>query len=79
MIYDDLPTLPIAPTERIIRKAGAERITDDASVELAKALEEYGLEISREAIIIARRAGRATVKEIDIRLAYARLKRKIEK
>src|SRR3990170_4979573 len=43
------PILPLAPVERIIRKAGADRVAEDAGVELAKVLEEYGIEISRKA------------------------------
>jgi histone H3/H4 len=69
------PILPIAPVERIIRKAGADRVAEDAGVELAKVLEEYGIEISREAITLANHAKRTTVKEEDIRLAVARLKK----
>ena len=78
MENDTLPILPLAPIERIIRKAGADRVAEEASVELAKAIEEYGLEISREAIIVAKHAKRATVKEEDIRLAFTRLKKTIE-
>jgi len=48
------PILPLAPVERIIRKAGADRVAEDAGVELAKVLEEYGIEISREAITLAK-------------------------
>ncbi len=40
------PVLPLAPVERIIRKAGADRVAEDAGVELAKVLEDYGLEVS---------------------------------
>ncbi len=40
------PILPLAPVERIIRKAGADRVGEDAGVELAKVLEDYGLEVS---------------------------------
>jgi histone H3/H4 len=69
------PILPFAPVERVIRKAGADRVAKDAGVELAKVLEEYGIEISREAIILAKHAKRTTVKEEDIRLAVARLKK----
>lgn len=69
------PVLPLAPVERIIRKAGASRVSEDAGVELAKVLEDYGLEVSREAITLAKHAGRTTVKEEDIRLAVARIKK----
>lgn len=69
------PILPLAPVERVIRKAGAERVSEDAGVELAKVLEDYGIEISREAIILAKHAKRTTVKEEDIRLAVARIKK----
>ncbi|NJD77576.1 MAG: histone family protein [Candidatus Methanoperedens sp.] len=69
------PVLPLAPVERIIRKAGAERVAEDAGVELAKVLEDYGLEVSREAMNLAKHAGRTTVKEEDIRLAVSRIKK----
>ncbi|MCZ7385279.1 MAG: histone family protein [Candidatus Methanoperedens sp.] len=69
------PLLPLAPVERIIRKAGADRVAEDAGVELAKVLEEYGIEISREAITLAKHAKRTTVKEEDIRLAVTRIKK----
>lgn len=69
------PILPLAPVERIIRKAGAERVGYDASIELAKVLEDYGVEVSREAVTLAKHAKRTTVKEEDIRLAIARIKK----
>ena len=69
------PILPLAPVERIIRKAGADRVSEDAGVELAKVLEDYGLEVSREAITLAKHAKRTTVKEEDIRLAVSRIKK----
>lgn len=69
------PILPLAPVERIIRKAGAERVGQDAGIELAKVLEDYGLEVSREAITMAKHAHRTTVKEEDIRLAVSRIKK----
>jgi len=69
------PILPLATVERIIRKAGAERVGYDASIELAKVLEDYGLEVSREAITLAKHAKRTTVKEEDIRLAVVRIKK----
>lgn len=69
------PILPLAPVERIIRKAGAERVSEDAGIELAKVLEDYGIEVSREAITLAKHARRTTVKEEDIRLAVARIQK----
>lgn len=71
------PILPLAPVERIIRKAGAERVSEDAGIELAKVLEEYGIEISREAMTLAKHAKRTTVKEEDIRLAVTRIKKSV--
>ena len=68
------PILPLAPVERIIRNAGADRVSEGASIELAKILEEFGIEVSREAIELAKHAGRTTVKEEDIRLAMTRIK-----
>ena len=77
MTNPNIQILPIAPVERIVRKAGADRVSEDAGIELARVLEEYGLELSKEAISLARHAKRTTVKEEDIRLAVARLKKPI--
>lgn len=79
MVNANTPILPIAPVERIVRKAGAERVSEGAGIELARALEEHGLEVSREAISLAKHAKRTTVKEEDIRLANERLKKYSEK
>ncbi|KXA88990.1 histone [candidate division MSBL1 archaeon SCGC-AAA259I09] len=61
--------LPIAAVDRIIRKAGARRVSESAARELAEVLEEYALEIAEEAAELADHAGRKTVRDTDIRLA----------
>ncbi|MBE0516163.1 MAG: histone family protein [Methanophagales archaeon] len=58
--------LPIAPVTRIVRNAGAERVSEDASQELARLLEAYGDKIARKAVSLARHAGRRTVKREDL-------------
>ena len=63
------PELAIAPMHRICEKAGAQRVSEAAAKELAKALEEIGIKIAKEALDYAMHAGRKTVKAEDIEIA----------
>jgi histone H3/H4 len=62
-----------AAIHRLIEKAGASRVGDDAIEELSLVLEEVAVKISREALDLASHAGRKTVKSEDIRLSVKRL------
>ena len=55
--------------DKIMREAGALRVSDGAKEALAEVLEQKALEISLEGKKLAEHAGRKTVTEKDIHLA----------
>jgi histone H3/H4 len=61
--------LAITPMHRLCKKAGAERVSEAAARELAKALEEIGIKIAKEALDFAMHTGRKTIKAEDIEIA----------
>jgi len=65
--------LPIAAIDRVIRKSGAKRVSEDAAIALAEVLEERALQIAAEASKLAEHAGRRTVRDVDVRLAAKRI------
>jgi histone H3/H4 len=63
------PVISVAPMHRLCKKAGADRVSEGATKELAKTLEDLGLRIAKEARDYAIHARRKTVKAEDIEIA----------
>jgi DNA-binding protein len=59
----------LATMYRLIKKSGAERVSDEAADELRKVLEDIADRIARQAVDLSLHAGRRTIKSEDIRLA----------
>jgi histone H3/H4 len=62
-------TFPLAPLEKIARKAGAERVAVSAVEALRDAVLDVAEVIAMDAVAASKHAGRVTVKESDIKLA----------
>ena len=61
-----MAALPLKAVERILRKAGAKRVSKAASEEFAKYLEELAGGIASDAAQLAEHSGRVTVTEQDV-------------
>jgi len=64
-----MPEIPASAIYRIFKRAGAERVGEDAINEMEKFLEEYGLKVANQSVLLASHAGRKTVKSEDIKLS----------
>jgi histone H3/H4 len=65
--------LPKAPFERILKKAGAKRVSQEALEEFANVAEDRLMKIAQEAATLAKHAGRKTIIDEDVRFAKKKL------
>ncbi len=65
----DKKILSLAAMEKIMKKAGAYRVSEDSKKALRDVLEEIGDRISKEADELSKQARRSTIKAKDIKLA----------
>ncbi|MCX6777733.1 MAG: NFYB/HAP3 family transcription factor subunit [Candidatus Micrarchaeota archaeon] len=63
--------LPRWEVEQIIRDAGAQRVSEDATKKLLEILEDEAEQIIQKAEFLARYAGRKRISKEDIRLAIS--------
>jgi len=68
-MQDPKRLLPLAAMEKLMKEAGAPRVSDKAKMALKIALENIAEEISVKAVKFASHAGRRTIKVEDIKLA----------
>ena len=61
--------LPLAAMEKLLKKCGAPRVSEDAKEAMKEVLENYGEDIGQKAVRIAQHSGRKTIKGTDIKLA----------
>ncbi|MGQ4910669.1 MAG: histone [Candidatus Thorarchaeota archaeon] len=67
--------IPVAPIDRLIREgAKANRVSDKGAERLATILEEIGKTLAERAYQLTRHAGRKTITDEDIELAYKQWK-----
>jgi DNA-binding protein len=55
--------------KKILKSAGAERISDDAAVELSEVINAFAYSVAKKAVMLAKHASRKTVKKADVQLA----------
>ena len=61
--------LGLSAMYRILKKSGAERVSDESADELRRVIEEIAMSIAKNAVDMSAHAGRKTVKGEDVKLA----------
>nr|AIF02891.1 putative histone-like transcription factor (CBF/NF-Y), archaeal histone related [uncultured marine thaumarchaeote KM3_15_E09]AIF05653.1 transcription factor CBF/NF-Y/histone domain-containing protein [uncultured marine thaumarchaeote KM3_186_C08] len=54
---------------RILKKSGAQRVSDESANELRRVIEEIAEAVAKNAVDMSNHAGRKTVKAEDVKLA----------
>ena len=62
-------TLALAAMDKLLRKAGAKRVSESAKKALRDVLESYSESICNKSVQLAKHGGRTTIKSEDISLA----------
>ncbi len=62
--------LPLAAMEKLLKKAGAPRVSEEAKEALKDLLEAHAEEIGKKAVKFSLHSGRKTIKAADVRLAH---------
>lgn len=63
-------SISLAAMEHILKRAGAPRVGEDAKEKFRELLEEFALQKASMASILAKHAGRKTIKAEDVSLAF---------
>lgn len=62
-------SLSLAAMERLMKKAGANRVSEEAKSALKDILENHAFKVSEKAWQIAKHSGRKTIKPGDLKIA----------
>lgn len=66
-------TLPLATIERLMKQAGKIRVGADGAGEMQAILDKKLASVTEKAAVLAKHAGRKTIKAEDVRLANEQL------
>lgn len=61
--------ISLSAAEKLMKKYGAERVSDEAKKEMVKILEEYLFEVSLKASRVSQHGNRKTISEGDLVIA----------
>ena len=61
--------LGLSAMYRILKKSGAERVSDESAIELRRVIEEIAETIAKNATDMSKHAGRKTIKAEDVKIA----------